>query len=78
MRFDLQRIVRDFDKPTANVRVRFGELISVQSGSVTVTVGGSTTQVAGILYLKSYTPLVGDTVVMVTDGEDLLILGAVA
>lgn len=77
MRFDLQRIVADFDKPSTNTRFRFGEVQSTEVGSVTVTVGGSTTQVAGILYLKSYTPTVGDTVMMVTDGEDLVILGAI-
>jgi hypothetical protein len=57
--------------------IRQGEIISIQTGSVTVTVGGGTTQIAGIRYLESYYPAVGDTVYMVHLDDDLWILGAI-
>jgi hypothetical protein len=47
-------------------------------GSVTVTVAGSSTTIPGVKYLSTYTPVVNDTVVMLTDGIDLLVLGKTA
>jgi hypothetical protein len=75
---DLQRIVGDFKQDAAPIRLRFGEVVSVQSGTVTVTVAGSSVEIAGVRYLDSYSPAGSDTVAMLTDGLDLLVLGAVS
>jgi len=75
---DFQSIVGDFKSPPANLRLRFGQIVSVQTGSVTVTVAGSTVTVSGVRYLNSYSPSASATVAMLTDGLDLLILGAIA
>lgn len=75
---DLQRIVGDFRPEPSPIRLRFGEVVSVQSGTITVTVAGSSTEISGVRYLDSYTPSGSDTVAMLTDGLDLLVLGAVA
>lgn len=78
MRLDLQRIVGDFKESPATLRLRFGSVSASAVGSVSVTVAGSSTVVAGVKYLSSYTPVVNDTVVMLTDGIDLLVLGKTA
>jgi hypothetical protein len=78
MRLDLQRIVGDFAPASDPVRVRFGQVTASAVGSVSVTVGGSSTVISGVPYLKSYTPVVNDTVLMVTDGLDLIVLGSIA
>lgn len=75
---DLQRVVGDFKAPQSTLRLRFGTVVSVQSGSITVTVAGSTVEIAGVKYLDSYTPTGSDTVALLTDGLDLLALGAIA
>ena len=77
MRLDLQRIVSDFSPDPGTVRVRFGQVTASAVSSVTVTVGGSAS-VADVPFLKSYTPVVNDTVVMLTDGYDLIVLGAIS
>ena len=78
MALDLQRIVSDFSPPSQELRLRFGVVVSIQSGAVTVTVAGGTVQVPEVHYLNSYSPLIGDTVAMLTDGLDVLLLGAVS
>lgn len=78
MRLDLQRIVGDFAPSGEPLRVRFGQVTASAATSVTVTVGGSTTAITGVPFLKSYTPVVNDTVVMLTDGLDLVVLGAIS
>jgi hypothetical protein len=75
---DLQRIVGDFKTPPATLRLRFGEVVSVQSGSITITVAGSSVEISGVRYLDSYTPTTSDVVALLTDGLDLLVLGAIA
>jgi hypothetical protein len=78
MRLDLQRIVGDFKETPASLRLRFGQVSASAVGSVTVTVAGSGTAISGVKYMSTYTPVVNDTVVMLTDGIDLLVLGKTA
>jgi hypothetical protein len=80
----LAAALNDNPTPTAGVPVGsqpnaslFGVVKSIQATSVTVTLGGSTTQVVGIKYLSSYRPVVNDTVSIVQAGSDLLILGSI-
>lgn len=62
--------------PNAPVRLRQGVVQSVETGTVTVTVGGSSIPLSGISYLSSYLPTAGDTVWLATDGRDWLIIGS--
>jgi hypothetical protein len=78
MRLDLQRVVGDFKESPASLRLRFGQVSASAVGSVSVTVAGSATVVPGVSYLSSYSPVVGDTVVLLTDGADVLVLGRMA
>lgn len=55
---------------------RQGVVVSIQGSSATIRLGGSTTNVAGIRHLGSYTPVVGHTVWVLVDGPDMLILGS--
>lgn len=60
------------------LRLRQGKVISVQTGSVTVTIGASTVAVPGVKYLASYSPTANNVVWMLTDGETILIIGKLA
>jgi hypothetical protein len=58
------------------LRRRQAVIQSVQSSSVTIRLGGSTTDIAGVKCLGSYSPLAGETVWVLVDGPDLLVLGS--
>lgn len=76
---DLYRIASEFAQPDERVRVRFGKVVSVQTGrTITVTIGGSSTSVAGVRYLTSVAPEPGSVVVLLTDGADVFALGHMA
>lgn len=79
MEMDLGRIAPTFTPSPARIRVRFGKVASVQADrSITVTIGGDTTQVAGIPYLGRMIPRPGAVVVLLTDGADLFAVDHVA
>ena len=62
-------------------KVVWGVVSSIQTGppqSLTLTLAGSSTTVAGIRYLSSYSPTVGDTVVCSKYGTDLVVLGGMS
>lgn len=61
--------------PDPAVKLRQGVVQSIQTGSLTLTIGGSATTVSGIKYLSSYTPTVNDTVWLATDGRDWMVIG---
>lgn len=59
------------------LRFRFGTVVSVESDrTCTVTIGGDTTNVAGVKYLQEPRP--GAVVIMATDGLDIFVLGHLA
>lgn len=60
------------------LRVRQGEVVSVSSYGVTVTIAGSSTPVTGVRYLGSYAPQVGAHVWLLTDGDDMFAIGHLA
>lgn len=68
------------NSPGADVQLRQGVVQSLSTGPsrVTVRLGGSTVDIAGVRYLASYGPAIGDTVWIVVDGPSLLVLGRVA
>lgn len=57
------------------LKLRQGVIDAVGSGDVDVTVGGSDVVITGVAYLASYSPTQGDTVWMLQNGSDLLVLG---
>lgn len=61
-----------------SLRVRQGEVVSVSSYGVTVTIAGSSTQITGVKYLGSYAPQVGAHVWLLTDGDDMFAIGHLA
>ena len=60
------------------IRLRQGVVQSTSAGpspTATVTIGGSSTSIAGVRMLGSYTPTATDVVQILQNGTDLLILG---
>lgn len=55
-----------------------GTVISVESYSITVTIGGGSETVAGVKYLAPVPPVPGAGVWMLSDGKDLLAVGMIA
>ena len=59
---------------------RKGNIVSIQDGppaTCTITLSGDSTQIAGITFIDSYLPVVGDTVILAKQAGSLLILGTV-
>ena len=71
---DLVAALQD-SAPDPAVKLRQGVVQSVQTGSVTLTIGGSSVSVSGVKYLSSYVPVGGDTVWLATDGRDWIVIG---
>lgn len=65
--------------PTVGLTTGKVTAVSTSPAGVTLTgIRGSTTPVPGVRYLASYTPTVGDFVMVLTAATDLLVLGKVA
>ena len=65
--------------PDAPVRFRRGQIVSVQAnGTVTVTVAGGTTAVAGVKVSSSCCPLPGAGCWIATDGRDMYVMDTLA
>lgn len=62
--------------PGAGIRFRQGAVVSVQAdGTVTLTIGGSTTQIAGVHCLSSIRPAAGESVWLASSGNDFFVIG---
>lgn len=65
--------------PDPAVRLRQGSIVSVASdGTATITIGGSTTQVAGVKVASPCCPVPGASCWVATDGRDLWVLSTLA
>lgn len=64
-----------YDPPQANVTRRIGVVTAVSAGTVDLTLGGAT--VAGVAYLDSYAPVVGDAVTVLFADNDPFVIGRV-
>ncbi len=87
----LERIIHDLadailkqaNRPQPS-RVRFDvtyatiTAINAAAHTVTINVAGDSTNVTGISYLGSYSPTVGDMVLVLHHGHDFVVLGAIA
>ncbi len=59
--------------------ITYGVVQSIQIGvptTLTITLAGSSTNVAGVAYLSPYSPVAGDTVAILQAGHELLVLGS--
>ena len=75
--FDMSRLAQAVAPKEQRLRLRFGTVVSIQDDrTCTVTIGGDTTQVAGIPYME--VPVLGGTVVLATDGLDVFVMGSIA
>jgi hypothetical protein len=76
---DIFQIATTLKAPAPSVRIRFGEIVSVESDrTVTVTIGGSTDSVSGVPYLEGVAPKPGAKAILLTDGVDLMVLDHIA
>lgn len=68
------------DDPRTRLRLRQGVVTATATvpNRVTITIGGSPDTVSGVRYLASYSPTVTDTVWLIQNGTDLLVLGKLA
>jgi hypothetical protein len=76
----IRDLARELERQPAGATLSWGVIAAVSAGppkTVSVNVSGSTTATTGIRYLASYTPTVGDVVVMVANGPDLLVIGSI-
>lgn len=76
---DIHQLVKAFQPSATGVLLRQGTVVSVQADStVTVTIGGSSTEVAGVKVAASCCPVPGATCWLATDGLDLFVLATLA
>lgn len=81
-----RQLARKLNRPPASTRnspsspwvVGTVNTVSLSTGTLTVTIQGDTMQIPGISYLDSYTPIVGDTVILVRLKNHLWAIGTVA
>lgn len=77
--FDWQRVTDTLGPTPENLRIRLGSVVSVQDDrTITVTIAGSSTQIAGVKYLAHVQPDPGTPVWLMTDGVDLFAFGVLA
>ena len=57
------------------VGMDWGVIVSIQAFTVTITLAGSPTSIAGVAYMANYTPTVSDTVIVWHVGSDLVVAG---
>ncbi|MFI0262540.1 hypothetical protein ACH4OW_26275 [Streptomyces sp. NPDC017056] len=73
-----KRTLLDFEPAT----IRKGTVASIADTAVPPTLGiqisGDTTEIPGIRYIDSYAPVVGETVLVIKQGTDLVALGEIA
>lgn len=60
------------------LRLRVGQVDTVNASTVDITLGGGSTVIGSVPYLASYSPQAADVVVVIQDGPDLLVLGTTA
>jgi len=65
--------------PSSRLRLRQGAIQSIQSdGTVTITIAGGTTEIAGIPVASSCCPIPGAGCWILTDGRDMLVIATQA
>jgi hypothetical protein len=75
MNYLVNQIKGDTNIPT--LRLRQGEVIAVNvtPNSVDVQIAGDTNTLPSVKYLDSYSPTTNDTIWLLANGSDLLVIG---
>lgn len=75
MNYLVNQIKGDTNIPT--LRLRQGEVIAVNvtPNSVDVQIAGDTNTLPSVKYLDSYSPTTSDTIWLLANGSDLLVIG---
>jgi len=78
---DLHDIAATLIAPAVAVpalRLRWGVVSTVAGdGTLSINIGGSDTAVSGFVAIDQVTAVAKDTVVLITDGVDMLVIGTV-
>ena len=75
---DVAQAITEPARAVPPIRLRWGVVTDVaMDGTLTIAIGGSATTVSGIVALDHVTAAEGDTVCLITDGVDVLVLGTV-
>lgn len=76
---DLVRALRESQAPAGiPLRLAQGVVQAVGSGTLEITVGGSDQSIHDVRYFDSYSPTVNDTVFILVNGTDYIVLGKLA
>jgi len=76
---DARELAAVFATEPANTRIRQGEVVSIEADhTITITMAGSATQIAGVKYAASYCPRVGAGVWLVLIGASLFAIASLA
>jgi len=60
------------------LRLRWGVVTAVAGdGTLSIEIGGSSTAVSGIVAIDQVAAVAADTVVLITDGVDMIVIGTV-
>ena len=70
---DIGALAGNFSQENSSMRIRFGQVVSVEAFTCTITIAGSTTQVSGVKFLSR--PQAGLGCILMTDGADMFVLG---
>lgn len=74
---DLSYLVNQIKTTPQGLRLRQGKVVAYNSGPSTVDIqlAGDTNTLPSVKYLDSYSPTVDDTVWLLSNGADLLVIG---
>jgi hypothetical protein len=74
---DLSYLVKQIKEPSSGLRLRQAYVTASNNSpkSVDIQIAGDANILPGVKYLKSYNPTVGDTVWLLTNGSDLILIG---
>lgn len=74
---DFSYLVNQIKTTPQGLRLRQGKVVAYNSGPSTVDIqlAGDTNTLPSVKYLESYSPTVNDTVWLLSNGADLLVIG---
>lgn len=74
---DLSYLVKQIKEPSSGLRLRQAQVIDKHTTPkyIDIQIAGDTNTLPQVKYLNSYTPNIGDTVWVITNGADILCIG---
>jgi hypothetical protein len=74
----VNQIKGDTNIPTLRLRQAYVVALYTSPKRLDIQIAGDTNTLPSVKYLDSYTPTVGDTIFILTNGSDILCLGDIA